>query len=156
MKLEILKRNKRIEIERLLEKNFGIKIPFKYQLLQSGKDKLRIFTGNLGPQELSILNKLLTIETIGLYFAFFKDQKLRLNFDAASLLGKETKKFVILTDPEARKWLMGEDLKKDIKNIEPGAYIIIKHNQDILGCGKITSNGLLNFVPKEKRVINRR
>ena len=150
MKLAILKRNKRIEIEKILEKNYGIKIPFKYQLVKLGKEKLRIFTGNLGARDILILSKILTIDTIGLYFAFFKDDELRISFDSAILFGRNAINSVSLNDREAKEWLKGQDLEK---NTEIRGYIIIKYKDNILGCGKATGRKILNFVPKERRII---
>lgn len=148
--MKILKRNKRIEIEKLLEKNYGIKIPFKYHLIRQGKEKLRIFTGNLNAQDLRIMDKILTIDAVGLYFAFFKDEELRLGFDSVTFLGKGAKNIVDLNVSEARKWLQGRDLDKKtrFKN-----YIIVRNNSDILGCGKATGKKILNFVPKERRIL---
>ena len=150
MKLAILKRNKRIEIEKILEKNYGIKIPFKYQLVKLGKEKLRIFTGNLGARDILILSKILTIDTIGLYFAFFKDDELRISFDSAILFGRNAINSVSLNDREAKEWLRGQDLEK---NTQIRGYVVIKYNDNILGCGKATGRKILNFVPKERRII---
>ena len=149
----ILKRNKRIEIENLLKKNFDLEIPFKFQLIKAGKDKIRIFTGNLGKQDLIILDKILTIDTLGLYFAFFKDQDFRLSFDSAIVFGKNiknTKKIIELNDSETKKWLQGQDIEKETQ--EKG-FFIIKNNNNILGCGKATGKKILNFVPKERRIM---
>ncbi len=150
MKLAILKRNKRIEIEKILEKNYGILIPFKYQLVKLGKEKLRIFTGNLGARDILILSKILTIDTIGLYFAFFKDDELRISFDSAILFGRNAINSVSLNDREAKEWLRGQDLEK---NTQIRGYVVIKYNDNILGCGKATGRKILNFVPKERRII---
>ena len=150
-KIEILKRNKRIEVEKIIEKDFGIKIPFKYQFIKSGKEKLRIFTGNLSAQDIIILSKILTIDTIGLYFSFFKDQELRLSFDSAILLAKNAKNIIKLNESETRKWIQGQDIEKETQHT---GYIIVKHNNDVLGCGKATKKKILNFVPKERRTKN--
>lgn len=151
--LEILKRNKRIEIEKLLKKNYDIKIPFKYHLIKLGKEKIRIFSGNLKRQDLLRLNKILTINYIGLYFAFFKsqNQEFRLGFDSAILFGKNSNKFVELSNSEAEEWLKGRDIEKET---EFKGYILIKYGTDILGCGKATGKKILNFVPKERRIYD--
>ncbi len=152
MRLEILKRNKRIEIEKDLNRIYNIEIPFKYQFIKLGKEKIRIFTGNLGSQDILRLNKILTIDNIGLYFAFLKNQDLRLSFDSVILFGKnENANFLELNDNETRKWLQGQDLEKESSK---KMYVIIKHNNDILGCGKLTGKKLLNFVPKERRILS--
>ena len=148
--IEILKRNKRIEIEKVLKEKFGINIPFKYHLIKTGKGKLRIFTGHLPPHDLIILDKLLNIETLGLYFAFFKNKELRLSFDSAVLFGKNAKNIIELNESETKKWLQGHDIEKKSNIID---YIIVKHNSDVLGCGKATEKKILNFVPKERRIL---
>ncbi len=148
--IEILKRNKRKEIENLLEKDYGIKIPFKYHLIKAGKDKIRMFTGNLSAQDLKILDKILTIDTFGLYFAFFKTPEFRLSFDSAILFGQKAKNVIDLNVSEARKWLQGQDLDK-ITGFR--GYFIIRNGLDILGCGKATEKKILNFVPKERRIL---
>lgn len=148
--MEILKRNKKKEVEELLEKEFGIKIPVPYHLVRQGKDKIRIFTGNLSPNDIINLSKLLSIETVGLYFAFMKKQEFRLSFDASILYGKNSKKVIELNKEELKLWLKGEDI---YKNIKTKGFVIIKYGSDVLGCGKISQNKILNFVPKERRVI---
>ncbi|MCX8194123.1 MAG: hypothetical protein N3G19_02050 [Candidatus Pacearchaeota archaeon] len=147
--IEILKRNKKKEIEELLEKNFNIKISVPYYLIRQSKDKIRIFTGNLSSNDIIILSKLLSVETIGLYFAFSKEQEFRLSFDASILYGKNSKKIIELNNEEAKSWLKGENIEN--KTGKKG-YFLIKYNDNILGCGKATQEKILNFVPKERRV----
>ncbi|MEM4152815.1 MAG: hypothetical protein QXK80_01715 [Candidatus Pacearchaeota archaeon] len=147
--IEILKRNKKKQIEEMLEKNFDMKISIPYYLIKQGKDRIRIFTGNLPPKDLMILSKLLPIETVGFYFAFLKGQEFRLSFDASILYGKDSKKAIELNDEEVKKWLKGEDIEN--KRGKEG-YFLIKYGSDILGCGKATKNRILNFIPKERRI----
>ena len=146
---EILKRNERIEIEERLTKDFGIKLPLQHQFIQQARDKIRIFTGNIGMQDLIRLSKILTIDAIGLYFAFVKEKEFRLSYDASILYGQNSKKVIELNENEARAWLKGQDLENRWKK---QGYFLIKYNNNILGCGKATQEKLMNFVPKERRV----
>jgi len=57
-----------------------------YQILQFGKEKLRLFSGNLSKQELNILDRNLKIETAGLYFAKKQNQKIELTPEGLELL----------------------------------------------------------------------
>jgi len=148
--VEILKKNKRREVENILEKNYGLRIPFKYHLIKTGKDKIRIFTSHLNAQDIRILDKILTVDTIGLYFAFFKDSELRLSFDFSTFVGKKSKIVLSLSESEAKKWLKGQDLDKKTRF---KGYVLVKYDSDILGCGKATKNKILNFVPKERRIL---
>lgn len=148
--LEILNRSKKEEIKELLKKMYNIKISMPYHLIKQAKNKMRIFTGDIKAQDLLILNSILTVETIGLYFASLEDG-LRLGFDSAMLYAKEAdKSTIILNKEEAEKWLKGHNLDKD--SHETG-FVVVKHDFDILGIGKATGKKLLNFVPKERRIF---
>lgn len=150
MKIEILKRNKKQEIEGMLYKNFDLKIKIPFILIKQSKEKIRIFTGNLSSSDLIRLAKILTIDSIGLYFAFLKEHDFRLSFDAAILYGKDSKEFIEINSEEAKLWLSGKAIEK---NISKNGYFLIKHNNDILGCGKLVDKKILNFVPKERRIL---
>ncbi len=147
--IDILRKNKREGVENLLERVYGLKIPFRYHLLQTGKDKIRVFTGNLPANDTLLLGKILNVETVGLYLAFLKDSEIRLGFDSSTLLGKHAKKFIELSNSEAKKWLRGEDIEKET---DEKGYFLMKHGPDIIGCGKATGQKILNFVPKERRI----
>lgn len=148
--IEILNRKEKFEIEEKLDKDFDIDIAGPHQFIKQAKDKIRIFTGNLSIQDLIRLAKLLTIDSIGLYFAFLKEQEFRLSFDASILYGKTSGKFIELNNEEAKKWLSGHDIEK--KTGKEG-YFLLKYGSDILGCGKVTKDKILNFVPKERRMV---
>jgi len=151
MEIKVIKRAEKIKIEEKL-KEFGIKVPLAHQFVKQAKDKIRIFTGKLAPQDLIFLNKLLRIDSIGLYFAFVKENEFRLSFDASILYGKTAKKFLELSAEEAGAWLDGRPIAN--RWGEQG-YFLIKHGRDILGCGKATKEKILNFVPKERRKLQK-
>lgn len=147
--IEILNRKERLEIKEKVKKNFDIDFEIPHQFIQQSRDKIRIFTGNLGAGDLIRLSKILTIDNIGLYFAFLKEQEFRLSFDASILYGQNSRKVIELTDKEAQAWLKGQDI---VNETGKTGYFLIKHKSDILGCGKATQEKILNFVPKERRV----
>ncbi|MGB9707987.1 MAG: methyltransferase RsmF C-terminal domain-like protein [Candidatus Pacearchaeota archaeon] len=146
--IEVIRRSDRIKIREKVEQ-FGIKIPIQYQLVRQSRDKIRIFTGNLGAQDLIRLNKIITIDAIGLYFAFMKEKEFRLSFDASILYGKNSKNFIELSEEEAKAWLKGEDIEK---KTDKKGYFLVRYGGDILGCGKSNGEKLTNFVPKERRI----
>ncbi|MCL6500664.1 MAG: hypothetical protein K6T16_01365 [Candidatus Pacearchaeota archaeon] len=147
--IEILKRNDKEKIKEIVSKNFGFKLDIPFHLIKQAKDKVRIYTGNLGANDLVTLDRILTIDSIGLYFAFSKVNEFRLSFDASILYGRDSREFIELTEKEAKEWLSGRDIDK--KTGKKG-YFLIKYMQDILGCGKATNEKLLNFLPKERRI----
>lgn len=149
MSIEILNRKERLEIEEKVDKDFDIDLEIPHHFIQQAREKIRIFTGNLGSQDLIRLSKLLTIDNIGLYFAFMKEKEFRLSYDASILYGKSSEKVIELNEKEAREWLKGEDIENKTGKI---GYFLIKYGRDVLGCCKATQEKLMNFVPKERRV----
>lgn len=104
----------------------------------------------------------LRINRIGCYFAKKEDGLLRLSIEGSQIIGPSAKKNVVEIKPENKEsWLMGEpieideDLAEQIKEkvqLDKNRFVIIKCGSDFLGCGKVTREKILNFVPKERRV----
>ena len=131
-----------------LNEQFGI-TDLPYLVIQFGKEKLRLYTGNLSKEELYYLDNEIRIENIGLYFAKYEDVGIRLTIDGVQLLKNQiTKNILELDDTQANQWLKGNDL--DI-NTERG-WKILKHKNEFLGCGKSTGERITNFMPKERRI----
>lgn len=146
--MQIIRASEKKKILEKLEKQYGIsKLP--YLLLQFGKEKIRLYSGNLSSQELNILDKNLRVENIGLYLAKQQDDGIRLSLDVLSLFKNQINKNILeLGDEQAENWFHGEDLPiATDKNFK-----ILKNNDDFLGCGKSTGEKITNFVPKERRI----
>lgn len=149
--MNILNKTEKQKILENLEK-FGIKM-LPYILTQTGKEKIRAFSGNLTPEEIKKLHNYIYIETIGLYMAKIEEDGLRLSLDGTHIL-KPNKNIIELNEEQAEKWMKGEDLsinelQEQIKN--KSDFIVIKSGEDFLGCGKIGKDKLINFIPKERR-----
>lgn len=137
--------------KRILEKlneQFGIKeIP--QLIILFGKEKLRLYSGNLLKEELYYLNNELRIENIGLYFAKWENNEIRLTIDGVQMFKNQiTKNILELNNEQAEQWLKGNDL--DIKS--DNSWKILKHNNEFIGCGKSTGEKISNFMPKERRI----
>ena len=131
-----------------LNEQFGI-TNLPYLVLQFGKEKLRLYSGILSKEELCYLDREIRIENIGLYFAKWENNEIRLSIDGVQLLKNQiTKNILELNDKQANEWLRGNDL--DIQT-EYG-WKILKHNNEFLGCGKSTGERITNFMPKERRI----
>ena len=155
-----------------LNKQFGI-TELPYLLLQFGHDRIRLYSGNLSKEELGGLDKNLRVENIGLYFATFENHKnkfrqdrnlflndpksirdfghegIRLTIDGVQLLKAQiTKNIIELDKKQAEDWMKGNDL--DIKT-ERG-WKILRFENELIGCGKSSSEKIGNFMPKERRV----
>jgi len=150
MNIDILSRKKRKEIHQYLKDNFDITLDFPHYFIQTAKEKIRLFTGEISETELSILKHIVRIENLGLYFSFFKDQEYRFNFDFATAFGNLAKKNILeLNEEQTLLWMQGKNL--DLNKETDSNIIFIKYNDNILGVGKISNGRIWNFVPKERR-----
>mgnify|MGYP000262395623 CR=1 FL=1 len=142
-------KDKKKIIEKLNEQ-FGVfEIP--YLIIQFGKEKLRIYSGSLSKEELWKIDKGLRVENIGLYFAKWEEDEIRLTIDGVQLLKNQiTKNILEIDDKQADLWLRGNDL--DIKTSY--GWKVLKNNSEFLGCGESTGEKISNFVPKERRIKN--
>jgi len=148
MKARFLKSKEKKQIENELMEKFGIEsIP--YLIFESGKEKIRAFSGSLRKEDIMALSKIIRIEIIGIYLLKKENNKIRLSFDSVHLFNKKIKKNIIdLTENEAKEWLKGQNIKKEI----PSGVYILKNENDFIGCGISDGKTILNYVPKERRL----
>ncbi|MFA5258798.1 MAG: hypothetical protein WC979_06280 [Candidatus Pacearchaeota archaeon] len=131
-----------------LNNQFGItKLP--YLLIQFGQEKIRAYSGILSKEELCYLDREIRIENIGLYFAKYESDEIRLTLDGIQLLKNQiTKNILELNDSQANEWFKGIDL--EIK--ADYGWKVLKHDNELIGCGKSTGEKITNFMPKERRI----
>ncbi len=146
--MQILRANEKKRIIEQLNGQFGIS-GLPYLFLRFGKEKLRIYSGNLSSNELNILDKNLRIESAGLYFAKQQDDGIRLSLDSLSLFKNQINKNILeITNEQAESWFKGQDLL-----IQSGkTFKILANSGDFIGCGKSTGERITNFMPKERRI----
>ncbi len=149
MKIHFIKSSEKKFLIKQLNEQFGItKIP--YLLIESGKEKIRAFSGSLSKDEITNLRSFLNIESIGLYL-LAKESPIRLSFDAPHLLKEQISKNIIpIDEKQLNKWLHGFDL--EIK--KPSGSYVISFNNDFVGLGKSNSERILNHIPKDRRLKN--
>jgi len=153
----IFKNDKEKIIEKL--KYYGIK-KLPYLLVESGKEKIRAYSGGLTTDELININRELGIELIGLYLLHNYEDNLRLSFDAVQVLKNEiTKNIIEVSDKQAEEFMKGRDIllmKEDEErlkqNNETRGFKVIKSNGDIIGIGKLVEGRIANYMPKERRL----
>jgi len=152
MNIHFIKSREKKRITQYLQNQFGI-TDLPYLLIESGKERIRAFSGHLSKEEILQLNKLTNIELIGIYFIKKESQKeMRLTLDATHLLKDQiTKNIIELTELQMSDWLRGHDLNVQHKN---GSFII-KYPPYFLGYGKSIKNKILNFIPKNRRLKNK-
>ncbi len=131
-----------------LDEQYGItQIPSV--LLETGKQKIRAFSGTMTRQELHEFSRLLRIESVGLYIVKRDTTGLRLGLDGTTMLGKyATQNVFEMNEEQMQTWMRGENI---LTKLEKGFWIL-KHNTDYCGCGISNGVSLINHVPKERRI----
>jgi len=148
--MKILKSSDKKRIINQLNEQFGIS-NLPYLFLQFGKEKIRVYSGNLSTEELAKLDREIRIENTGLYLAKHYSDGLRLSLDSLSILkGQILKNVLEINDEKAKEWFQGNDLNIESDN----AFKILKNNNELIGCGKSTGERITNSIPKERRVKN--
>jgi NOL1/NOP2/fmu family ribosome biogenesis protein len=147
MNIEFIKSNEKNEIIEKLNEQFGIS-ELPYLLIWTGKEKIRAFSGSLSKDEIMELGKIARIELIGAYL--IKDEGLyRLSFDAPLMLKEQISKNIAdINDEQLAQWIRGNNLEL----VAPQGVVVIKHNNDFIGCGKSNGNTIFNYIPKDRRL----
>ncbi|MEK6889489.1 MAG: hypothetical protein AABW80_05275 [Nanoarchaeota archaeon] len=147
MNIHFIKSGEKREIIAQLNKQFGIE-DLPYLLIESGKEKIRAFSGTMSKEEILELNKMANIEAVGIYL-IKKEHDLRLSFDATQILKDQIKKKVVeISKEQYELWIRGYDLPIATEN---GA-VVIKFQDSFIGCGRSNGERIINHVPKERRL----
>lgn len=149
MNLNFLKSSEKKELISQLEELYGIS-KLDYLLLETGREKIRGFSGTMTKEEIVELSEIANVEIVGMYL-FKKEGNLRISFDGTQILGDKIVKSIVKIDGEnEKKWLMGENII--LEGIESGIYVVQNSLGDFLGCGVSDGKKVLNYIPKERRV----
>jgi len=147
--IKILNSKEKKEIQKALEKQFGVKkIPG--ELIKKGEEKIFLFQGNLTPKQIKEIEELAPIERIGVYFAKDQGGEIRLSIEGTHLLKEQIKENIFEMDEEQEQdWIKGREL-----NIQTGKrqFLVMKYEEDFLGCGKASAEKITNFIPKTRRL----
>lgn len=148
MNIHYIKTPQKRRIIEKLNQQFGIEeLPFL--LIESGKEKIRAFSGHLSKEEISKISDIVNIEVLGLYLLKEENEEFRLSLDASLLLSNQlTKNIIEIDDEQYQLWIRGHNLS--IK--KPRDVYVIKYNEDFIGCGKSNEEIIFNYVPKDRRL----
>ncbi|MEK6916646.1 MAG: hypothetical protein AABW92_02780 [Nanoarchaeota archaeon] len=143
--LNILNSREKKNINKLLKEQFGFSEKLKYEFFMNPKNRIFLLNKDAAKIDMDQLR----VNSLGLYFGEINNGELRLSIEGSQLIGNKSKKNILkLNDEEASKWMAGEDF--DI-NSKLSGFVIVKNDDDFLGCGRVAGNKLLNYVPKERR-----
>jgi len=150
--IKILSEQEKRKIENQLHAQFGIKeIPGK--IVMRGEERLFFFTGEIDEDGIRKLEQSAPIEKVGVYFAKLINEEIKLTIEGTQLLKEQiTKGIFQINDSQAEEWMMGREL-----NLKSGlkGFVVMKNNDDYLGCGKASQEKITNFIPKSRRLKNR-
>lgn len=144
--LKILNSKEVKEVTKLLKEQFGFDEKLSFVFLRSNKDKLYVINREIEMVELEKLR----IDALGLYFGKL-EHGLRLSIEGSQIVGPKAKKNIIhINTEEFDSWLKGKDfeVKTDCKGL-----VLVKYEEEFVGCGRIKNDVLMNFVPKARRLV---
>jgi NOL1/NOP2/fmu family ribosome biogenesis protein len=138
-------------IDRFLVEQFGVTSPDSWEFLTSGKTKIWVHLEKIkDPIKMSQFKCI----RMGLYFGSFDLGGLRLSIEGSQLIGKiATQNLVSLSREQAIKWFRGEPLEITGHQKDQQGFVILKTTTRIVGCGYITYDKILNFLPKTRRIF---
>lgn len=147
--IKILNKKENQEIVNKLKKQFGIS-NLNGILVKYGPEKIFLYQGSFSEQEIKKLERIVPVERIGIYFAKIQNNQIRLSIEATQILQEQINKNIFeLDDEQVENWMMGQELdvqtgKKD--------FLIMKYQNDFLGCGKASEKKIGNYIPKNRRL----
>jgi len=150
--IKILNKNEKREIENKLRNQFGIK-SVSGILLQRGAERIFLYQGERTEKEIKELENLTIVERVGVYFCKIQNEEVRLSIEGVHILKEQIKKNIFEIDKEqAESWMKGNELnvKSNLKGV-----IIMKYQDEFLGCGKASEEKITNFIPKNRRLKNK-
>jgi NOL1/NOP2/fmu family ribosome biogenesis protein len=152
--LKILNSKEIKHIYELLREQYGYegKLDVAF-LLSEKKERVYIFTKDLAGVDIANLR----VDTMGMYFGTFFEDKLRITVDGTQMIGPScTKNIITIDKKEMQVWMQGEKLMLSQLSHPPAetptGFVIIKYQDDFLGCGKIGGDLILNYVPKTRYI----
>ena len=109
MNIKFLKSSEKKKLLTELEEQFGItKLP--YLLVETGKQKIRGFSGTMIKEEIIELGKIANVEIVGLYLVK-REKELRLSLDATQILANKINKNILeINNKQVEEWLGGKNL----------------------------------------------
>lgn len=136
------------EIIKIIEEHYGIKnLKLHYGFLKNNQNKLFLVDRDFSNIDL----KDLRINSIGLYFGEHRNDTMRLSIEGSQIIGKfATKNIAEINETELNDWVTGKDIVYGEANL--GGFILIKNNNDFLGCGRYKDGIIFNYISKDRRI----
>ncbi len=147
--VRVLNSKEKRHIFSLFEMQWEITVPKEMHSqawLQNADGKIYLCTRDIEKLPLDRLR----IDRLGIYVGKLQHEELRLSIEGSQLFGPMAKKNTVELDAEqAHLWLKGTPIpyESDVRE-----FVLVKHDGDFLGCGRLIDGKILNYVPKERRL----
>lgn len=144
--IDFLNSKQKKKLLETIKTQFGIKDLNFDCIFFRNKDK--VFLLSRAFSKLAIEN--LRINSLGLYFCRMQDNGVRLSIEGSQIIGNKARKNILEIDKiDLYKWIRGQNLETE-KSLD--GFVIIKHKNDFLGCGKSKNGIILNYIPRNRRI----
>ena len=143
-----IKSSEKKQITAELESLYGIqKIP--HLLIQTGKEKIRGFTGSMSKEEINEISKLTNLEIIGVYLFKEEGSGLRLSIEATQFFNDQIDKNIVqLTDEQLEDYFKGQEPKIEAEK----GLKVLKNKETPITSAISNGDKISNFIPKERRI----
>lgn len=152
LNLKKLNSKEKKKIMQILKDNYGFDSELNYLFLFKEK-KGKIYLLNKEFEDIDL--ETLKVDSLGVYFGTLMDKdKIRLSIEGSQIIGPNAKKNVFeINEGMFKLWVRGYPITI---NPDIEGFIILKHKEDYLGCGKyvLADDRIHNYVPKARRVMS--
>ena len=146
MKFTVLNSRQVKDVLSLMIRQFCSALEGDYAFLEDNERHVYIIGKEVSALDLSKFR----INSVGLYIAERMDDGLRLSIEGSQLVGPNATRNVLeLSEQQMMSWLKGSSIPVDT---DLKGFVILRHEQSYLGCGKIKNNEVLSFVSKARRL----
>jgi len=152
MNTSILNSREKKKIYQMIKEQWGCDFKTDSVMLRSSKDKIYLVNRDIERVDLELLR----VDYMGNYFGTVNDKEIRLSIEGCQIIGPLAQKNVIEVNYDVmRKWLKGEELSYEEVETKPEdkSYILIKYNDNYIGCGKAKENIIKSGIPKNRRIL---
>ncbi|MFH0752538.1 MAG: hypothetical protein V1914_02965 [archaeon] len=144
--LRILNSKEIKRILKTLEEQFGKFDLRDYVFFMNNDSKVFLLSRKFAELD----EKKVRVNNLGLYFGKEEVDGFRLTIEGAQLVNPK-KNVVNLTKDQVPCWMRGEDI--EVGDLKLYGYVVVKHEDDIFGCGRFKEGRVLNSIPKSRRII---
>lgn len=149
--LSILNSREKKHLVAILKDQYGYTGDLPFVVLKNRKNKLYIVNREI--ERLTLEDH--RVDSYGLYIGELYNSQVRLSIEGAQLIGPHASKNIVeLEGEQFEQWMKRFNIPWEE---DPGqGFLIVKHKNDFIGCGKFANGAIHNYVSKSRalQVVN--